>query len=272
MLIGYARVSTGDQTVRSQLDALQSAGVERVFCDEGVSSRVVNRPEWVRCREFLRPGDTLVVWRLDRLAGTALHSIRVAEELAAAGIELRSLTEHIDTTTAAGRLQFNVHAAVNQQRIEVISENTKAGLAAARARGRIGGRPIVRTPELVRSIHALRREGNSIRTIAGGLNVSTATVSRALRYPDEAFKRHQVTTPPRSSKPMTQPSVLDPFASELDRLPGDQREALSIALVDAIAETGTPSAAEVRLLVDHALGVVSDADFYAGVLALARQA
>lgn len=139
MKIGYARVSTDDQTLDLQRDALKAAGCERLFEDKA-SGVKADRPGLVEALAFVRKGDVLVVWRLDRLGRSLPELVRLVGELDAAGIGFESLTEKIDATTAAGRLIFHVFAALAEFERNLIRERTHAGLAAARARGRKGGR------------------------------------------------------------------------------------------------------------------------------------
>lgn len=180
-VVGYARVSTKDQSLESQLDALRAAGATRIFTDKA-SSRDRDREGWTACRQWLRDGDTLLVWRLDRLSGTLAHLIALVAELGADGIDLRSLTEPtIDTTTAAGKLLFQMMAALNEFRIDLIRENTRAGLTVAAAAGRHGGRPRVVTPALIARVGDLRRQNLTIDEIGRQCGVSSASVRRALR-------------------------------------------------------------------------------------------
>src|SRR5689334_2244377 len=139
-LIGYARVSTSEQNLGLQLDALKEAGCRRVF-EETASGGAKARPRLREALEFLRPGDTLVVWKLDRLARSLQQLIETIEELHKRGCGFRSLTEAIDTTTAGGRLIFHIFGALAEFERGIIRERTLAGLEAARARGRKGGRP-----------------------------------------------------------------------------------------------------------------------------------
>src|SRR5580704_5795812 len=145
-LIGYARVSTVEQDPALQLDALASAGCARVFCDRA-SGSVQDRPELTRAIDHLRAGDTLVVWKLDRLGRNLRHLIDTVRDLEARSIGFRSLQESIDTTTPGGRLVFHVFAALAEFERDLIRERTHAGLTAARARGRRGGRPSVMTAQ-----------------------------------------------------------------------------------------------------------------------------
>lgn len=178
-MIGYARVSTADQHVQAQTDALGAAGCERVFTDHASGVRA-SRPELDAALDYLREGDTLVVWRLDRLGRSLPHLIEVVELLGERGIDFRSLTEAIDTTTPTGRLLFHVAGAFAEFERDLVRERTHAGLTAARARGRVGGRPTVMTPERVRQAQRMREDGQSIGAIAEVLGVGRSSVGRAL--------------------------------------------------------------------------------------------
>lgn len=140
MIVGYARVSTADQNLELQRDALTKAGCERVFEDHA-SGAATDRPGWARARDALREGDTLVVWRLDRLGRSLKHLIDTVAELGDEGVAFRSLQENLDTGSTGGRLVFHIFGALAEFERELIRERTLAGLAAARARGRMGGRP-----------------------------------------------------------------------------------------------------------------------------------
>jgi DNA invertase Pin-like site-specific DNA recombinase len=139
-LVGYARVSSTDQNLVLQLDALQKAGCAKVFEDRASGAKA-DRLGLEQALDYLRPGDTFVVWRLDRLGRSLKHLIEVVSELEAQGIGFRSLQESIDTTTSGGRLVFHIFSALAEFERNLIRERTMAGLAAARARGRMGGRP-----------------------------------------------------------------------------------------------------------------------------------
>jgi DNA invertase Pin-like site-specific DNA recombinase len=182
MLIGYARVSTEDQNLHLQHDALKKYGVEEdQIYEEHVSAAKAKRPELASCLRSLREGDALVVWKLDRLARSLSHLIKITQDLDARKVGLVSLTEQIDTTTAGGRLIFHVFGAVAQFERDLVSERTKAGLAAARARGKRGGRPAKLKPKDVRMIRQLLKDKTVTATdIAKRFGVSRATVQRSL--------------------------------------------------------------------------------------------
>ncbi len=139
-LFGYARVSTADQNPDLQLDALRAAGCSRIFIDYASGAKTA-RPELARALDHLRAGDTLIVWKLDRLGRSLPHLVETVKALSDRDVGLRSLQDPIDTTTPGGRLVFHVFAAMAEFERDLIRERTNAGLAAARARGRVGGRP-----------------------------------------------------------------------------------------------------------------------------------
>ncbi len=179
-LMGYARVSTADQNPNLQLDALQEAGCLRVFVDQA-SGVLDGRPELRKLLEQLQPGNTLVVWKLDRLGRSLRHLIDVVSELQSRGVGFRSLQENIDTTTPGGKLVFHVFGALAEFERDMIRERTYAGLAAARARGRKGGRPSTMTPTkrgLAREMYD--KKEYTVDAIAKTIGVSKATVYRHL--------------------------------------------------------------------------------------------
>lgn len=180
MLIGYARVSTVEQSTDLQLDALQAAGVERTFTDEGISGSVSSRPELDRCMEVLRTGDTLVVWRLDRLARSLKNLLELVESLSSKGIHLRSLTESIDTSSASGRLVLSVFGALAEFERSLIIERTQAGLAAARLRGAKIGRPTAMSAGQVEQAKTLVGAGHRVGDVARTLGVGRSTLYRVL--------------------------------------------------------------------------------------------
>ena len=157
MLIGYARVSTEDQDPGLQVAALEEAGCERIYIDHA-SGKNLQRPEWKLCKMDLRDGDTLIVWKLDRLARSVIDLNRVSQEFLREGIELVVLTQNIDTRTPSGRFLFNILAAVSEMERDLISERTKAGMAQRRAEGsKQGGLPAI-TPEIWKAARAIVHE------------------------------------------------------------------------------------------------------------------
>ena len=181
---GYARVSTIEQNEDLQHDALQAAGCDRVFVDRA-AGKLEHRPALDQMLGQLRAGDTVVVWRLDRLGRSLRHLIDVVRELDQRRVALLSLTESIDTATPGGKLVFHVFGALAEFERDLIRERTTAGLAAARARGRSGGRPTVWTPEKLRTARSMYASGqHDVAAIARVLGVSRASVYRGLAAPE----------------------------------------------------------------------------------------
>ncbi|MCM3556699.1 recombinase family protein [Janibacter melonis] len=179
---GYARVSTLDQDTALQFDALRRAGVddEYIVTDHASGSRT-DRPGLARLLERLEPGDVLTVWKLDRLGRSLKHLISVVDELGTRGVEFRSLTESLDTTTPGGRLLFHVMASVAQFEREMTAERTRAALAAARAKGGPLGRPSRVTAHQFRLVHEMAEAGKTQGVIASTTGLSRAVVGRVLR-------------------------------------------------------------------------------------------
>ena len=157
MLVGYARVSTLDQNPSLQIDALREAGCEKIFVEKASGARK-DRPQLKATLKYLRDGDTLVVWKLSRLARSLKQVIQTVQTMHARNIEFRVLTQRIDTTTPDGRLFFHITASFDQFQRELISENTRAGLLAARKHGRKGGRPRAMDDDKVRLAESLLRD------------------------------------------------------------------------------------------------------------------
>ena len=180
MQIGYARVSTQDQNPELQLDALKEAGCEKVFVEKA-SGAQRERPELQAALEFVRSGDMLVVWKLDRLARSLKQLIETVESLEERGIGFRSLTEAIDTTTSGGRLVFHIFGALAEFERSIIRERTMAGLASARARGRLGGRPRGLSQDDITAAKALLNDQHiTVDQVARRLGVATSTLYRYL--------------------------------------------------------------------------------------------
>lgn len=180
MLIGYARVSTHDQNPDLQQDALKKAGCESIYIEKA-SGAQRERPELKAAFKYIREGDTLVVWKLDRLARSMKQLIESVEELEKKGIGFRSLTESIDTTTPSGKLVFHVFASLAEFERSIIKERTTAGLASARARGRLGGRPPKLDKKDIEAAKALLADNSAtVGEIAKRLEVSKATLYRYL--------------------------------------------------------------------------------------------
>jgi DNA invertase Pin-like site-specific DNA recombinase len=177
MLIGYARVSREDQNLELQLQALEAAGCDRVFSDKKSGAQKF-RKGLEDAISHLRPSDTLVVWKLDRLGRTVKQLVDLVEELEEKDINFKSLKDNIDTTTSAGRFFFHLMASLAQMERELIVERTKAGLDAARKLGRVGGRRRVMTESKIKSAKRLLQSGMLPKDVAEDLGVSMATLYR----------------------------------------------------------------------------------------------
>jgi DNA invertase Pin-like site-specific DNA recombinase len=179
MIIGYARVSTEDQHLDAQIGALKTAGAERIW-SEKISGSKSKRPELDKLLEHLREGDVVVVTKYDRLSRSLQDLLTLVETIRGKGAGFRSLAEDIDTTTPAGRLVFHVFASIAQFERERISERTREGLAAARSRGKIGGRPPALSPERSAEVRRMRDDdGRGIAELARLFKVSPNTIRRA---------------------------------------------------------------------------------------------
>jgi DNA invertase Pin-like site-specific DNA recombinase len=178
MRIGYARVSTEDQTLDLQRDALKKAKCRQIY-EEHASGKNTARPELEACLKSLREGDTLIVWRLDRLGRSLADLIRLTQELQARSIAFASLTERIDTRSPTGQLVFHMFGALAEFERNLIRERTLAGLKAARARGRKGGRPRKLSPKDLKTVRALLKSGEiPVGTIAEQFRIARSTVYR----------------------------------------------------------------------------------------------
>src|SRR2546426_1556968 len=184
MLIGYARVSTQDQTLNLQKDALEKIGCTKIFTDtaSGVKTERKGLDDAI---QFLRAGDTLVVWRLDRLGRSLKHLIETISTLDNRQIGFKSLTENIDTTTSGGKLIFHIFGALAEFERDIIRERTQAGLLAARARGRKGGQPKAKTLDTPKKVSLAQSlyddKTNTIEEICKTLNISRATLYRYIK-------------------------------------------------------------------------------------------
>jgi DNA invertase Pin-like site-specific DNA recombinase len=180
MLIGYARVSTHDQTLALQQDALTKAGCNKLFTDTASGAKT-ERIGLDEALSYVRKGDTLVVWRLDRLGRSLPHLITTLTDLEEQGIGFKSLTENIDTTTSGGKLIFHIFGALAEFERNLIRERTQAGLVAARARGRRGGRPQALTARQLGIARDLYEKRHPVAEICRTLKISKATLYRSLK-------------------------------------------------------------------------------------------
>ena len=179
MLVGYARVSTDEQNLDLQLDALKLAGCEQLFTDK-ITGTAKTKEGLSEAIKYLREGDTLVVWKLDRLGRTVKGLVELVEGFQTRGVQFKSITDSIDTSTAAGRFFFHLMAALAEMERELIKERTKAGLTAARARGRLGGRKPMMDESKIDSAKQLLNSGMTGKEVARNLGVSRATLYRAI--------------------------------------------------------------------------------------------
>lgn len=178
--IGYARVSTNDQDAQLQREALEAAGVDRIFTDHGVSGAKASRPELDKMLDHLRPGDAVVIWKFDRLGRNTKNLLDLIETIEAKGCNFESITEKIDTTGPMGKAMLTIMSAFAQLERDQIAERTKAGLAAAAKNNRLGGRPRKADDTAVQRAKQWKAEGMPVKEIAGYLEVSRATVYRYL--------------------------------------------------------------------------------------------
>jgi DNA invertase Pin-like site-specific DNA recombinase len=176
MLIGYMRVSTGEQSLDLQRDALDKIGCERIY-EDVCSGRVTDRPGLIMAMEMARDGDAIVIWKLDRIGRSLAHVVGLVGDLQKRGVGLKVLTGDVDTTTTTGRLVFGIFATLADFERDLIQERTMAGLSAARARGRAGGRPRVMTKQKLKAAMAMMADReNAARDVAAQLGVSLSTL------------------------------------------------------------------------------------------------
>jgi DNA invertase Pin-like site-specific DNA recombinase len=178
-LLGYCRVSTERQSLDQQVDALSHAGVERIFTDKRSGARE-DRDGLTELLAYARPGDTIVVWRLDRLGRSLSHIVRTVADLQARGIYLRALQDGADSSTSTGRMMIGILASLAEYERELINERSAAAREAARDRGRHVGRPAALTADQVRQLRALREGGESVQALMRTFGVSRATIYRAI--------------------------------------------------------------------------------------------
>jgi len=199
MIVGYARVSTEEQKLDLQLTALRGAGCNRIYEDQGRSGYSFAREGLEAALESLTPGGTLVVWRLDRLGRSLSGLVQLIDQLGKRQVHFRSVMENIDTTSPGGRLMFHMMAALAEFERAVIVERTRAGLAEARARGSVIGRPKAMDEDRVRdACHAVHFEGRCMREVAGQSGVSIRTLQRYLK---RTYRVSKPSVPPLPSHP-----------------------------------------------------------------------
>jgi len=189
MLIGYARVSTLDQNPQLQIEALNEAGCKKIFTEK-ISGADKKRRQLQEALEYMREGDTLVIWKLSRLARSLTQIINTVKDLEDRQIGLKVLTQNIDTGTPEGRLFFHMNAAFDQFQREIIVENTRAGLKSARRNGRIGGRPLLMTDEKIRTAKAMLKDTENysfISDIIKTLGIGRTTFYR--HFPPEKIEK-----------------------------------------------------------------------------------
>jgi DNA invertase Pin-like site-specific DNA recombinase len=179
--IGYVRISTKEQSTDLQDAAMEAAGVTKVYTDRGVSGSLAVRPEFTKALDRLEAGDTLIVWKLDRLGRNTKNVLEVIEDLTARGVGFRSLTEGLDTTGPMGKAMITIMAAFAELERSTMLERTRAGLDAAKAKGKVGGRPSVIDSKKLATIKKLAASGDHTRKeIADMVKVSPATLYRVL--------------------------------------------------------------------------------------------
>lgn len=200
MIVGYARVSTQDQSFNLQTDALTKAGCAEILCEK-VTGKHRERPELINCLRLLRKGDVLVVWKLDRLARSLKDLVELITELESKGIGFRSLTEAIDTTTAGGKLVFHIFGALAEFEHNLIRERTIAGLAAARARGRKGGRKPSMSSSDIKKAAAMLKDPRITKTeVAVHFGISRVTLNKSLSRLAESAVDDDITTSSRAGQ------------------------------------------------------------------------
>ena len=194
MKIGYARVSTEDQKMDLQLTALERAGCDQIFSDHGLSGRAFDRPGLNAALDALDPGDKLVVWRLDRLGRSLIKLVQLMDELGKRQVEFHSLMENIDTSSSGGRLVFHMMAALSEFERALISERTRAGLEAARQKGRkLGRRPSLTPAQLLEAARSIDKNGAKILDVAKHFDVTPRSLRRMLQLasPNQQYRDGQ---------------------------------------------------------------------------------
>lgn len=230
MLIGYARVSKAEQNLDMQLDALRAAGCEKIFSDKQSGAKW-ERKELHAARSHLRKGDTLVVWKLDRLGRSVIQSVQFLNELHKSEVEFKSLTEDIDTRTPMGKFYFHMAAALAELERDRLIERTNSGLKAARDRGRVGGRkPALSAEQQAMVIEMLRDGGRKMSEVAKLLDVSAPTISRIAGRAGLTLATLDVKGKPRGRKGGRKPALsANQEAHALEMLADGKRSQADIA-------------------------------------------
>lgn len=191
MIIGYARVSTEDQNPSMQTQALQATGCTQIYIDHGISGSQTNRPGLEKALRRLKPGSKLVVWRLDRLSRSLIHLIKLLDQLASRDVQFQSITEHIDTSSSVGRLVFHMMAALAEFERSLISERTRAGLAAARHEGRrLGRRPSLSSGQCAEARHLRSEHGWTTSMVARHFGIHPRTLRRRIALANDLEPQH----------------------------------------------------------------------------------
>jgi DNA invertase Pin-like site-specific DNA recombinase len=180
MIIGYARVSTEDQKLDMQIDALKKYGCDKIFTEKGTGTRK-ERPQLQEMMKILRQGDTVVVWKLDRISRSTKHLIELVEHFEKQGVHFVSIQDNIDTTTATGRFFFRVMASIAELERDIIAERTRQGLASARARGRKGGRPRVKKEQIELALKMYKSKEYTLKEIVKATGVAQSTIYNYLK-------------------------------------------------------------------------------------------
>jgi DNA invertase Pin-like site-specific DNA recombinase len=208
MLVGYARVSTTDQSLDLQKDALLAARCERLFTDIASGAKA-QRPGLTEALQHCRPGDTLVVWKLDRLGRSLPHLVETVRDLMARGVGFRSLQEHLDTTTSGGKLIFHIFASLAEFERDLVRERTHAGLSAARARGRKGGRPKGVDEKKKKAALALKKDlGRTVKEICAIVGISRNTYYKYTRSDDKPAAEPRNSPKPKENPPAPPAKVM----------------------------------------------------------------
>jgi DNA invertase Pin-like site-specific DNA recombinase len=181
MKIAYCRVSTHDQSLDLQIDALKAAGCTKFFTEKKSGKNMNDRPELLKALQYCRESDTLVVWKIDRLARSVKDLVDIMSQIEKKGVQFQSLTENIDTNSSTGKLLFGIMSSLSEFQISLTKERVLAGLKSARERGRVGGRPRAINDEKLDQIMRMFKAGIAVKTISQQLNISVPTIYRYMQ-------------------------------------------------------------------------------------------